>query len=413
MLRNYLIIAYKILLRRKFFSAVSLFGVGFTLLVLLIAAAIFDHCFADNPPEVYADRTLAAYQVKAVGPDIQRYGSPGYALLDKYVRSLPKVERVTIFSSTREVVSYHAGAKIMSWLKRVDGEFFKIMRFDFVEGRPISVEDEAQAKPVAVITRATAARFFADGPALGKTIGADGQRFRVVGIVENVSRLRDFPFADIWVPISTSKSTTYRSEVIGGFRGLILARDAADFADIKSELRSRLEHADLPELYETVEMAVESHAERVTARCLGRPTISDSSTMTVQIALAGLVVLLFMLLPAVNLINLNVSRIIERAPEIGIRKAFGASSRTLVAQFLIENIVLTLIGAVLALGATAIVLEIIDRSGFVPYADFSLSLRVFAVAIVLAVFFGLLSGVYPAWRMSRLHPARSLSGRSL
>ncbi len=51
--------------------------------------------------------------------------------------------------------------------------------------------------------------------------------------------------------------------------------------------------------------------------------------------------LLFMLLPTVNLVNLNVSRIMERASEIGVRKAFGASSRTLVGQFVVENLVLT------------------------------------------------------------------------
>ncbi len=62
-------------------------------------------------------------------------------------------------------------------------------------------------------------------------------------------------------------------------------------------------------------------------------------------AIAG-VGLLFMLLPTVNLVNLNVSRIMERASEIGVRKAFGASSRTLVGQFVVENVTLSLIGAV-------------------------------------------------------------------
>ena len=44
-----------------------------------------------------------------------------------------------------------------------------------------------------------------------------------------------------------------------------------------------------------------------------------------------------MLLPTVNLVNINLSRILERASEIGVRKAFGASSRTLVGQFVVEN----------------------------------------------------------------------------
>ena len=59
--------------------------------------------------------------------------------------------------------------------------------------------------------------------------------------------------------------------------------------------------------------------------------------------------LLFMLLPTLNLVNINLSRILERSSEIGVRKAFGASSRTLVGQFVVENLVLTLIGAAVGL----------------------------------------------------------------
>ena len=59
----------------------------------------------------------------------------------------------------------------------------------------------------------------------------------------------------------------------------------------------------------------------------------------------SLIMVLFMLLPTVNLVNINLSRILDRSSEIGVRKAFGASSRTLVGQFVVENVVLTLIGA--------------------------------------------------------------------
>ena len=50
------------------------------------------------------------------------------------------------------------------------------------------------------------------------------------------------------------------------------------------------------------------------------------------------------LIPTVNLVNINISRIMERASEIGVRKAFGAPARTLVGQFLVENVLLTLVG---------------------------------------------------------------------
>ena len=121
---------------------------------------------------------------------------------------------------------------------------------------------------------------------------------------------------------------------------------------------------------------------------------------------------LFMLLPAVNLINLNTSRIMERASEIGVRKAFGASSRTLVGQFVVENLVLTLVGAALGFVGAALLLQVINAQRDDPVRALQLNYRIFGWGVVLAVAFGLLSGVYPAWRMSRLHPVLALKGAS-
>ena len=120
----------------------------------------------------------------------------------------------------------------------------------------------------------------------------------------------------------------------------------------------------------------------------------------------------FMLLPTINLVNINLSRILDRASEIGVRRAFGASSRTLVGQLLIENLVLTLIGAVLGLVLALGVLRAFNVSGLNAHTQFQLNFRIFFYGLAIAVFFGLFSGVYPAWRMSKLHPVQALRGRS-
>ena len=100
----------------------------------------------------------------------------------------------------------------------------------------------------------------------------------------------------------------------------------------------------------------------------------------------------------------------ERASEIGVRKAFGAPSLTLIGQFTVENLILTLGGSALALILSHIVLGMISNSGLIPYATFQLNIRVFFYALLTAVAFGLISGVYPAWRMSRMHPVDALRG---
>ena len=120
----------------------------------------------------------------------------------------------------------------------------------------------------------------------------------------------------------------------------------------------------------------------------------------------------FMLLPTINLVNINLSRILDRASEIGVRRAFGASSRTLSGQFLIENLVLTLIGAAIGLVLAGGVLRAFNISGLLQHTQLQLSFRTFLYGLAIAVFFGLFSGVYPAWRMSKLHPVQALRGRS-
>ena len=105
------------------------------------------------------------------------------------------------------------------------------------------------------------------------------------------------------------------------------------------------------------------------------------------------------------------SRILERASEIGVRKAFGASSAALVGQFVVENLVLTLVGGVARARRRRSRARGPDRSGLLPYAHFPLNLRVFLCGLAVALVFGVLSGAYPAWRMSRLHPVEALRGR--
>ena len=68
---------------------------------------------------------------------------------------------------------------------------------------------------------------------------------------------------------------------------------------------------------------------------------NDGTGLSFLITVAVIFILFFMLLPTLNLVNINISRIMERSSEIGVRKAFGASSKTLVWQFITENIILT------------------------------------------------------------------------
>jgi putative ABC transport system permease protein len=418
MLGSYLKIAFKVFLRRRFFTAVSLFGISFTLVVLTVAVAVLDHTLAANAPESRQGRTLGIYFARMSGPHMRWQSEPGYLLLDRYGRGLPGVERMSIYSTNQDVPSYLNGTRIQSSLKRTDGEYWKILDFAFLEGGPYTGDDVDNARFVAVITATTRRRFFGETAAVGQTLEADGQRFRVVGVVPDLPLLRDVPYADIWVPLTTAKSDTYRRELMGNFLAILLARSPADFPAIREEFRSRLRGVEMPSReFERVVAAPETRLEHVVGKLFAGSPLSfvatdgeGNSHLGRFWATAIAAVLLFMLLPTVNLVNLNVSRIMERASEIGVRKAFGATARTLVGQFVVENVALTLVGGALGFVLAYAVLAGLTASGLVPYARFEMNVRVFLWGAALAVAFGVFSGVYPAWRMSRLHPVEALGG---
>ena len=415
MLKNYLKIAFKVFLRRKFFTFISLFAISFTLVVLMVAVAFLDHVFGPNPVESRNDRTLGIYFMEMRTPDKNGTwnGTTGYKFLDRNTRHLPNVEKMAIFSEPKQVVSYRNGEKIPSYLKRTDGEYWEILTFHFLEGAGYSAEDEKSRNFVAVINAATRQKFFGNETAVGKTIEVDGQNFRVVGVVANVPFLRQVPFADIWVPISTAKTDTYRNEMMGDFMATYLARSASDFPAIRDEFKVRLSSVEFPDPKEWNSMNGEmnTYFEAVSRELVGSRNDEGLASRPGRLLAAMIIIaILFMLLPTVNLININVSRIMERASEIGVRKAFGASSWTLVGQFIVENILLTLVGGLLGFFLSRLALQFITNSGWFPYAEFYLNYRVFFGGLGLAVIFGLFSGVYPAWKMSRLHPVQALKG---
>jgi putative ABC transport system permease protein len=410
MLKNYLTLAWKVLQRRKVFTAISLFGTSFTLVVLTVAVALFDHTLSPMAPEVNLERTLVMNRARMRGDGNTWQSSPGYRLIHDYGRNLPGVDLMTVQTGGSLAVSFVGGRKIESTLKHTDAEFWRVYQFAFLEGSAYGAADVSSARLVIVINETSRKRFFGDQRGVGRYIDADGQRFQVIGVVQDVPSMRT-PSADLYAPLTTQKSKGWEEEYLGDFTPAFLLATGARPEDVRAELFSRLAtwKSTQPQ-WKTLSATLETPFES-----MGRNLYPGDTDFTrtyggfLQMILVG-AALLFMALPAINLVNLNVSRIMERASEIGVRKAFGASSRTLVVQFVVENLALTLIGGVIGFLLAGFVLRSINLSGLIPYAELALNTRIFIWGIALAVVFGLLSGVYPAWRMSRVHPVVALKG---
>lgn len=408
MLTNYFKTAIAVFRRRPFFTAVSLFGTTFTLLVLIVATAMIDHTFGEHPPETRLERTLGLYGVGMYGPQQSRTSRAGLALIDRTVRNLPRTEAVTVVGSSRTIESWVNDRKVRSDVKPTDAAFWRVYDVQYLEGGSWSDADDAAGRRVAVINESTRSRIFGDVPAVGLSIDLDGRDYRVIGVVRNIPATRHYPSADIWIPLTTLPGSDWRNELHGSFTAIVVAESSADFGVIRAAFAERLRDVPLPEGFTTLRASLDTLFEWSSRAMFGKDL--DRAYPGRLAGLMLTIALLFMILPAINLINLNLSRTSERRVEIGVRKAFGASSRRLVGQFVFENVLLAVAAGLVSILLGAVVLQAIDASEVIPYSNLTINWRIFLGGLAFAVVFGVLSGAVPAWRMSRLHPAVALKG---
>ncbi len=411
MFKNYLLTAWNVYTRRKLFTAINLLCITLTLMVLLVVTALLQNAFFPTGVEGKSNRFLQVGTMVSIGKggNSMRTSPLGYKVIEQHLKPMTSVEMVATTTGPRPVSVYQADRVTELMLRRTDAEYWRVLDFKVVAGRVPSAEDVAQGRFVAVLNETTARKLFPGSGALGKSINAGGQVFQVIGVVEDVAHLN--AYSDLWVPISTDPSSEYRTQVWGDYTALLLARDPADLPRIQAEvidIAKRFQFDD-PLEWETALLWADTKLDFFARQLLGTNQEPDSGAGVLLAGIATLM-LLFMLLPALNLVNLNTGRILERSSEIGVRKAFGASSSQLVVQFVVENVLLCLFGGALALLFAKGALVWLEHSGLIPYLKVDINLSVFAVGLVITIVFGLLSGVLPAWKMSRLNPVQALKG---
>ncbi len=333
--------------------------------------------------------------------------SASFYLLDHYVSKLKTPEKIGIYTFSSPSNAYVNNKKIVIEYKYTNAAFWSIAEYNFVEGKPYDQGQIDRAERVGVISESTKKAYFGDVPAVvGKYIETDNVTYRVIGVVKDVPvTMRNF-HGDIFLPYTVSKTNYREPGLQGSFGAVLLAKSEAELPEMKAEYDQMI--AKIPtgkKDYDKLYVHAYTMLEVFSSKLFGDV---DDAGLAKMFVIISFFIFLFLLLPTINLVNINITRIMERSSEIGVRKAFGASSMTLVYQFIVENIIITLLGGIIGVILSVIAIYLLNAANIIPYLDLSLNYRVLAFGLLVCLFFGVLSGVYPAWRMSRLNVVNAL-----
>lgn len=447
MISNYFKLALRVLGRKKFFTAITLFGISFTLAILMLIVSVMETEVGSTKPLTKKDRIVilpnlqikkmfydtiytvdtsmldgimkldSSYKVEEAGQNNSN-NEFAWSYLDRHLSDVPSAANYTFFNANSIFNAYVNNAKVEMNTIYTDHRFWEIFDFEFIEGFGFGASSVDQEEPVAVITTDLADDYFGrTKDVLGEEVELDGLSFKVVGVIRppGISLLT----SDIMVPHTLLKSVGRGEEVgFGGFMAIYEADNPKGIQKIKDDIafinRSLEVHPSLQEYYNQVVVKPWSYHEIYAAQLLDMDdddTTSNSLSALKKIMLGLLG--LFVLLPTLNLINLNVGRIFERSSEIGVRKAFGASQSNILGQFIIENVIQTLLGGIIGMGLAMLMIYLINDARLMGDIILKVNTKFFIYSIIITLIFGVLSGLLPAYRMSKLHVVNALKQNRL
>ena len=397
MLRHYFLTTIRTLRQNMLYTALSVFGIALTFVFVCIILVLVKSSKGDYIPPKYAERTWGVFQVA------QENGSAKFLSKEHYEAWVPKMKTPEmIVVSTRDVmetITLEDRVAIIL-INCVSEHFFEAYRFKFLSGRPLNKQEIIERIPVAVIDRYTADQYFGKNEdPTGKNIELYGIQFRVTGVVENLSLLTiNHGFSgNVWIPLETSPITKIYHVIS------FTAKNKESIADMQAEFTRVLNETNMAE--DTQYSINDGQKKPLSQR---EAFFSVSSSM--------LVLFILMLIPAFNILSLNISKSHDRSEEIAVRKAFGAPVHTIFGQLFLENTLLTLVGAAVGMCITPFLLRGIDRIMFsfnVLPLTFSLHfdwVTVFMIAGPCVLLFSFLSGSIPAWIIAKKDIVNVLKG---
>ena len=435
MLRNYLKIAVRNLLRSKSFSTINILGlsVGMAccmLLLLYIRSELsFDrhHQSADNLYLLGSRSTIG----QNAGQEYPTASAPYGPALKAEFPEVAQMTRLFMADEKSLLQVREPGKPLRSFYEtkgyQVDSTFFDLFTYPFTEGNPKTALNGPHS---VVLSEEVARKLFGPVAALGKIIriGGDagmGEEFTVTGVYRNTN-------ADSHI------DARFFLPLYAGDMGNFLRAGRLDFANnnmfftylrLQPGRGKQAQPADPQRIEKKFPAFIEKYA-RADLKAVGfdrqlflvpvpdlhlynnfQSVVTPTSSV-LYLYILGSIALFTLLIACINFMNLSTARSARRAAEVGVRKVMGAEQGALVRQFLGESMVLTFLALFIAFGLVAVLLPLFDQlTGKLLSVWVLFEPPILLAFLGLALLTGLLAGSYPAFYLSLFNPAHVLKGR--
>jgi putative ABC transport system permease protein len=440
MFAYYLKLALRSLRRNVVLTVLMIAAIGVGIGASMTTVTIFRAMDADPVPEKSGQ--LFAPQIDNFGPTNQKVVTGDEEHLQDQLTYTDAVNLMNARAATRQTAMYVTGLPLtppnrnllpfQATTRATYTDFFQMFQVPFLYGAPWSASDDADRASVAVITRDLNDRLFGGANSVGRTLNLDNREYRVVGVLDRWQPLPKFydlttskygESEQLYIPFSRAidghLESWESSNCAGdtgepGWDGYVRSEcvwiqfwvelpTATDVARYRAFLNNyaadqqrsgRFNWLPRTRLRDVREWLAHWHA------------VSDEVRILVLVAFSFLFVCLL------NAMGLMLAKIMNRAGDIGVRRALGASRGTIFGQCLMEAGVVGLAGGLVGLALTALGLAGVRLIVSPSTARLThLSLTDIAIALSLAVCATTLAGLYPTWRAARVQPAWQLKAQ--
>jgi putative ABC transport system permease protein len=413
MIRNYILSAWRNMMRSKLYTFINIFCLSIGITGAIFIAMFLDH---ENSYDQHHDNHDRIYRMEGrylIGGSTTHMALTAFPLGPALKLEFGQVkEYVRFFAQSEQVVRIGERDFLEDDFYYADSTVFEVFSHKFVHGNPAGSLTEPHT---IVITQSLSQKYFGDSYPIDQTIEINRENFRVTAVVEDLPSNSHLKFKGLMSMITRDNDVVYSLSPqlfwnINTNYTYIQLYPGSDIENLLGNMESFNQKYVAPVgeilgagvVFEATPLR-KTHFKKIQA---GLPTGNKANLLIFSIVAVFLVVI-----AAVNYTNLATARASKRAREIAMRKVCGASRTQLVAQFLSESIIVSVISLLLSLLIVELFLP-----GFNQLTNGSYGLRnilniyMFSQVLAITLFTGIISGIYPAVYLSNLKPVSILKG---